>query len=253
MPTNLAFMSMHWAEQFALSGGVNHVINEQVDPVSQQPGFKCQPVTLSPVVPALQGLVFGEHDSTAKGLTWQVAQTLTSGICYHLAFEDQQDGFAYQASPHAIQWTLIVNKQLLHIQCHVEKGLLKALKILSSMPVDIALEPMNAYIGKALNSQLLKQLHQQIKAGNSPLLCTCTGVTEAMLDEQINHHLNQQLFKGSVASLNFEQALDNTQINLGCGRQCGSCQSEVTQCATTAWEQALDLVAIEQSTQEEVA
>ncbi|WP_434926578.1 molybdopterin oxidoreductase family protein [Shewanella sp. HL-SH2] len=243
MPVDVASMSMHWSKQFSLTQGINQVIDSRVDPISLQPGFKCQAVTLSPVILALQGVVFGDHDKAAIGLCWQVAQTLTSGICHHIGFENQQDGFAYQATPYSLKWTLTrvsqSGHQLLHIQCNIQKGQLIALKLLSDKPVNVALEPMGAFIGKTLNSQLLSQLHQQIKAGNSPLICACTGMTEADIGDEINLQFNQQVFNQGVTNLSFEQALDVTQSTLGCGRQCGSCQSEVNQCAVANWAEAL--------------
>lgn len=243
MPVDVASMSMHWSKQFSLTQGINQVIDSRVDPISLQPGFKCQAVTLSPVILALQGVVFGDHDKAAIGLCWQVAQTLTNGICHHIGFENQQDGFAYQATPYSLKWTLTrvsqSGHQLLHIQCNVHKGQLIALKILSRSPVNVALEPIGAFIGKTLNSQLLGQLHQQIKAGNSPLICACTGVSAASIGDQINQQFSQQVFKQGVKNISFEQALDATQSTLGCGRQCGSCHSEVKQCAAAHWAEAL--------------
>ena len=244
LPTNLANMSMHWSEQFSLTKGVNQAIDSRFDPVSKQPGFKCQPVRLLPVELALQGVVFGDHDPQAQGLTWQVAQTLTTGICYHLGFAHQQDGFAYQASPFSLQWTVmlgakLLKKQQLHIQCNTSNGRLVALKVLSNQPVHIALEAMNALIGQTLDTKLLSKLHQQLKAGNSPLICSCTGITDADICDELNNQFNQQILLKGTNSVQFEQVLDATQSSLGCGRKCGSCNSEVRQCAEKHWQEAL--------------
>ncbi|MCL1144310.1 molybdopterin-dependent oxidoreductase [Shewanella gaetbuli] len=247
VPVNLAFMSMHWSKQFSLTSGVNQAISAEVDPVSKQPGFKCQPVALSPLYLSLQGVVFGLHDDSAQGLCWHVPQTLSNEVCHHIAFEHEQDGFAYQATPHSIKWTLsltteICADQLLHIQCNLEKGRLTSLKILSDKPVQVALEPMNAFIGEAFDSQLLKQIHAQIRAGNSPLVCACTGVSEADISNELSQHFDNQMMQSGIDQLDFNAALDNTQSALGCGRQCGSCNSEVKQCATTIWQDALSFV-----------
>jgi assimilatory nitrate reductase catalytic subunit len=58
-----------------------------------------------------------------------------------------------------------------------------------------------------------------------------------------------------LANISFEQALDSTQLLLGCGRQCGSCHSEVKQCAKQSWQDALSYSGIEdqQSVAEDVA
>ncbi|WP_350431156.1 molybdopterin-dependent oxidoreductase [Shewanella sp. H8] len=255
IPTNMALMSMHWSAQFSLTKGVNQALDARVDPISKQPGFKCQPVTLSPVELALQGVVFGQHDSSAHGLCWQVTQTLENGVCHHIGFTDIDDGFAYQATAHSLKWTLTIDGQPLYIQCNMEKGLLKALKLLSDTKVDVALTQMNAFIGKPLDNQLIKQLHQQIKAGNSPLVCACTGVTEAKISAEMNNQFNDQVMSDGVANISFEQALDSTQSLLGCGRHCGSCNSEVKQCAKQSWQDALSYTEIEHqhAVEEEVA
>ncbi|AZG73733.1 molybdopterin-dependent oxidoreductase [Shewanella livingstonensis] len=245
MPINMASMSMHWSAQFSMTKGVNQALDARVDPVSKQPGFKCQPVTLSSVELALQGMVFGQHDPSAQGLHWQVAQTLENGLCHHIGFMNAEDGFAYQATQYSLKWTLTLGCQHLHIQCNMDKGLLKALKLLSDTKVDVALTQMNAFIGKPVDNQLIKQLHQQIKAGNSPLVCACTAVTEDQISEQMNDQFNDQVMSDGIANISFAQALDNTQSLLGCGRQCGSCHSEVKQCAKQSWQEALSYTEIE--------
>ncbi|HBF48052.1 MAG TPA: hypothetical protein DDW91_17005, partial [Shewanella frigidimarina] len=239
IPTNMALMSMHWSAQFSLTKGVNQALDARVDPISKQPGFKCQPVTLTPVELALQGVVFGQHDSSAHGLCWQVAQTLENGVCHHIGFTDTDDSFAYQATAHSLKWTLTVVGQPLYIQCNMDKGLLKALKVLSHSQVNVSLNQMNDFIGKPVDKPLMKLLHQQIKAGNSSLICACTGVTEANINDEINQQFNDQVMSDGFAKISFEQALECTQSLLGCGRQCGSCHSEVKQCAKQSWQDAL--------------
>ncbi|WP_351088609.1 molybdopterin-dependent oxidoreductase [Shewanella sp. S1-49-MNA-CIBAN-0167] len=245
MPANVALMSMHWSAQFSMTKGVNQALDARVDPISKQPGFKCQPVILSPVLLALQGVVFGQHDSSAHGLCWQVAQTLENGVCHHIGFTDTNDGFAYQATAYSLKWTLTVDGQPLYIQCNMDKGLLKALKVLSHTQVNVGLNQMNTFIGKPVDKPLMKLLHQQIKAGNSPLICACTGVTEASINDEINQQFNDQVMGDGLANISFQQALDSTQSLLGCGRQCGSCHSEVKQCAKQSWLDALSYTEIE--------
>jgi assimilatory nitrate reductase catalytic subunit len=245
MPANVASMSMHWSAQFSMTKGVNQALDARVDPISKQPGFKCQPVILSPVQLALQGVVFGQHDSSAHGLCWQVAQTLENGVCHHIGFTDTNDGFAYQATAYSLKWTLTVDGQPLYIQCNMDKGLLKALKVLSHTQVNVGLNQMNAFIGKPVDKPLMTLLHQQIKAGNSPLICACTGVTEANINDEINQQFNDQVMGDGLANINFQQALESTQSLLGCGRQCGSCHSEVKQCAKQSWLDALSYTEIE--------
>ncbi|GGB64919.1 molybdopterin-dependent oxidoreductase [Shewanella inventionis] len=253
IPKSMALMSMHWSEQFSLGKGVNQYLDNRVDPVSLQPGFKSQAVVIKPVELALQGIVFGSHDPSAQGMCWQVAQTLTTGVCHHIGFSRAEDGFAYQSTPHSLLWSANVNGQRVHVQCNMEKDIVCAIKVLSTTRVHLALEPMNAFIGKPIDKTFIKKLHQQINAGNSPLICACTGVTEAQIANQINAEFDQQVFHHGKQHLQFDKALDATQSSLGCGRQCGSCQSEVKQCAQAHWQQALTYVDLEYSTEEDVA
>ena len=250
---HMVFMSMHWSKQFSLGMGVNQFLDNRVDPVSLQPGFKFQTAVIKPIHLALQGVVFGHHDPAAQGLCWQVAQTLTSGICHHIGFRSAQDGFAFQASAHSLLWSANVNGQRVHVQCNMEKGIAIAIKILSSARVDLALEPMNAFIGQSVDKSFIKKLHQQINAGNSPLICACTGVTDAQIADEMNAQFDQQSFHDGKQHVQFDKALDAMQSSLGCGRQCGSCHSEVTQCAQQHWQQALTYIDAEYSTEEDVA
>ena len=98
---------------------------------------------------------------------------------------------------------------------------------------------MNALIGQTLTPKLLNQLHQQLKAGNSPVICSCTGITDAGISDEVNRQFNQQVLLKGIKHVQFEQILDATQSSLGCGRKCGSCNSEVKQCAQKHWEEAL--------------
>ncbi|GGP83479.1 molybdopterin-dependent oxidoreductase [Shewanella ulleungensis] len=255
IPLDMALMSMHWSKQFSLGKGVNQYLDSRVDPVSQQPGYKCQYVVLKPVLMALQGVVFGLHDPAAQGLCWQVAQTLANGVCHHIGFTNNEDGFAYQATAHSLTWSANVHGQRLHVQCNMEKGMVSAIKVLSHSRVNLAVEPMNAFIGKPIDNVFIKQLHQQINAGNSPLICACTGVTDAQIADEINAQFDQQVFNDGKQHLQFNKALDATQSSLGCGRQCGSCNSEVKQCAQTHWQNALSYIELEypNATEEDVA
>ena len=139
------------------------------------------------------------------------------------------------------------------MQCNMEKGIAIAIKILSSARVDLALEPMNAFIGQSVDKSFIKKLHQQINAGNSPLICACTGVTDAQIADEMNAQFDQQSFHDGKQHVQFDKALDAMQSSLGCGRQCGSCHSEVTQCAQQHWQQALTYIDAEYSTEEDVA
>ncbi|OBT11790.1 hypothetical protein A9267_04005 [Shewanella sp. UCD-FRSSP16_17] len=268
---DMAFMSMHWSSQFSLGKGVNQTLNSQLDPISKQPGFKCQATTVTKVELALQGIIFGEHDPLFTGTCWNVQQSLSAGECYHIAFDDAEKGFNFQSTSYSLKWTVsLLNKQVIHVQCNMNQGQLVSLKLLSKQQVEVALEPMHLLIGETVDTGLMNRLHQLIKAGNSPLICACTGVTEAKIQDSMLQALDNLVFahrtSGNEAILSqgdFEQALEQTQSELGCGKQCGSCHSEVVQCASDIWLLGLEDMAIEtvavknkkqsKSTQEEVA
>ncbi|MEZ9369364.1 molybdopterin-dependent oxidoreductase [Shewanella sp. 10N.286.51.B2] len=263
---DLGFMSMHWSEQFSLGKGVNTPLDSQFDPYSKQPAFKCQPVSLTKVAVTLQGIVFGLHDPHMQGLNWNVQQTLTTGSCYHIGFENTDAAFAYQSTVHALKWTIsLASQQIIHVHCNISNGLLVSLKLLSRTKVAVSLEAMNLLIGQTVDVALMRQLHQLIKAGNSPLICACTGVTQANIEYAMLQKLDNAVFsKRALASdftsataintditqADFDKALDETQTELGCGRQCGSCHSEVGQCANDIWHIALAEITTELSEQE---
>ncbi|WP_144206932.1 nitrate reductase [Shewanella donghaensis] len=266
---DMAFMSMHWSNQFSMGQGVNVALDSQFDPHSKQPAFKGQPVELIKVPLALQGVIFGIHDPKLQGVNWNVQQTLSAGTCHHIGFEDADAGFAFQSSLHSLKWTVrLATQQIIHVQCNVNKSQLVSLKLLSETKVAVSLEPLHLLIGQTVNVALMGQLHQLIKAGNSPLICACTGVTEANIQDAMLQKLDDSVFNKRASSLeqstaithsDFVKALDETQTELGCGRQCGSCHSEVTQCAKDIWNIGLADIAAQlpeqerKSTQEEVA
>ncbi|MCC4831438.1 nitrate reductase [Shewanella sp. 10N.7] len=273
----IAFMPMHWSSQFSIGLGVNQALSSAYDPVSKQPAFKCQTVSISKVETALQGVILGEHDPAFKGACWNVQHTLSTGECYHIAFADAEQGFAFQSTAYSLKWTVsLISQQLIHVQCNINKGLLVSLKLLSKTQVEVALEPLHLLIGKEVDTGLMQQLHQLIRAGNSPLICACTGVTEAKIQDAMLQKLDNMVFSKRSSEVNaainqddFDTALNETQSALGCGKQCGSCHSEVVQCASDIWLIGLEDMGLEtaalsnqdtdgkqkqrKSTQEEVA
>ncbi|GIU53131.1 nitrate reductase [Shewanella sp. KT0246] len=258
---DIAFMPMHWSSQFSVGDGVNQALNSDVDPVSKQPAFKCQTVSISKVYAALQGVIFGEHDPEFNGTCWNVQQSLSQGECFHIAFSDAEQGFGFQSTLYSLKWTIsLFSKQLIHVQCNIHKGLLVSLKLLSEQQVEVALEPMHLLIGKEVDTALMQQLHQLIKAGNSPLICACTGVTEAKIQDAMLQKLDNTVFNKrsatdniSINQADFNAALSETQAELGCGKQCGSCHSEVVQCANDIWLVGLEDMAIETKNSENEA
>ncbi|WP_153915427.1 nitrate reductase [Shewanella sp. TC10] len=254
----VASMSMHWSSQFSTGKGVNQALSNDYDPISKQPAFKCQTVIISKINVALQGVIFGVHDPEFKSTCWNVQHTLSKGECFHIGFTDADKGFEFQSTAYSLKWTVnLATKQLIHVQCNISHGQLVSLKLLSDKQVQVGLEPMHLLIGQHVDAKLMQQLHLLIKAGNSPLICACTGVTEAKIQDAMLQKLDDTVFRNlssegesRIVAADFEQALAQTQSDLGCGKQCGSCHSEVVQCATNIWQLGLEDMAIETSVNE---
>ncbi|MCL1068207.1 nitrate reductase [Shewanella olleyana] len=249
----VASMSMHWSSQFSTGKGVNQALSSDYDPVSKQPAFKCQTVTINKVNVALQGVIFGEHDPEFKNTCWNVQHTLSKGECFHIGFTDADKGFEFQSTAYSLKWTVnLATKQLIHVQCNISHGQLVSLKLLSDKQVQVGLEAMHLLIGQHVDAKLMQQLHLLIKAGNSPLICACTGVTEAQIQDAMLQKLDDTVFnklssegESRIVAADFEQALAQIQRDLGCGKQCGSCHSEVVHCATNIWQLGIEDTACE--------
>ncbi|QBF81392.1 nitrate reductase [Shewanella maritima] len=231
-----AFMSMHWTKQFSRAGGVNQALDSRYDPYSKQPGFKHQTVEILEAGIKLQGTLFGTLDY-AQTSVYQVQHTLYSGSCVHLGFA--VDHVSLLSSQRSLSWTVSLPQQQIKVACVTENNCLSGLLLTSQAKVNVDLEAVAALIGHELAPDLLKTLHSLIRAGNSPLVCSCTGVSVADIDAAVHQQLDNQVFESGIKSADFGKALDAVQSNLGCGRQCGSCNSEVKQCAADSWQIAL--------------
>ncbi|MBR9727181.1 molybdopterin-dependent oxidoreductase [Shewanella intestini] len=233
--------SMHWSKQFSLTAGVNYATHYLVDNISKQPAFKHQLVRVSRYEVGLQGMWFGEVETNAElngELRWKVQQTLKHGQCFHVAFACNSHDAQY-SSQRQLNWSLhLPSSQQIQITCLANKDRITGIQILSQTVISADLEAMSQLISQPLNSALINQLHGLLKAGSSPLICVCTGVTEADIAAELTQ-LRSAIGQGSNGSdtdWQLVRVLENTQQKLGCGRQCGSCQSEVQRCVQQQWQ-----------------
>ncbi|WP_394129974.1 molybdopterin-dependent oxidoreductase [Shewanella maritima] len=230
--------NMHWSEQFSPNAGVNKSISSITDPLSMQPAFKNQKVSLYDANINLQGMIFGDCEPQFIPAYW-VQHALTDGLCRHVGFAENQSS-QLNGKGQQLSWTYdLESGQRIDISCLIDTKRLSSLQILSKQSVKVALEAVNQLIGQTFDSQLLKTLQQLLNAGDSPLVCACTGVTEKQIIQSLQHNLTSELVKQAHEQPTLGQVQDAMQQQLGCGRQCGSCQSEVSQCSQDNWQQLL--------------
>lgn len=215
LPLNLLNMSMHWSQQFSQTGGVNLALDSRIDPISKQPGFKCQSVRIEPVIIPWQGIAFGRQKPQLTAPLWQVQQTLHQGECVYLGFSDEKSAYQGFDFPRCLSWRHGAH----HILCAIEQGKLTALRIIAEQQVAVDVALMAELIGTPMMPALVKRLHQLLLAGNSPIICACTGVTSQVIATQVNAIAHKQVPENDL--------IDTVQQTLGCGRQCGSCNAEV--------------------------
>jgi len=236
LPPHLLNMPMHWSQQFSLTGGVNLALDSRWDPISKQPAFKCQRVDVSAVSIPWQGIVFGAvvnpanegiGQRTFPNALWQVQQTLTTGECIYLGFSSQVLALQSLNFERSLSWHYGSHQ----ISCSLSQGKLVALCILAEHAIEIDVAVVASLIGEPMVPALVKRLHQLLLAGNSQIICACTGVTASQINDAVNQIIQQTRAQGASTSLSAnafdDETIDKVQQRLGCGRQCGSCYSEV--------------------------
>ncbi|WOT03862.1 nitrate reductase [Shewanella youngdeokensis] len=222
---DMAFLSMHWSAQFSKAGGVNKVVTAQVDPISKQPGFKNQWVGIKAQAVAEQGIEWGQTWVKAERLCWDVKQHISGGVCRHIAaveginaalMPQNNSASADKIVGRMMQW----REQDKQLSCLITQGSLKSLLITCKNELQIDVNAVQAFINKPFNSKLISQLYQVIRAGNSKIVCACTGVTEAQIEQQMQADFAQGVTTAS-------QMVEATQQQLNCSAVCGSCLNQV--------------------------
>ncbi|MDF0534312.1 molybdopterin-dependent oxidoreductase [Shewanella sp. A32] len=199
------FMSIHWTGRETANASVNLLLDSRRDLCSKQPAFKGQCVKLSPINDLMQGIAWGESIDNLP-YDYRFEQRLPQASCYHFAVaKTQLTGLA-----NGLSWQV----QQVDVHCQLKAGKIVSIHLVSSLRIAIDKEAVSRLIGLSINANTITQLEQLVKAGDSPLVCVCKGVTR----EQV-----------ITVGHSFAPAsrLEGIQQLTGCGTGCGSCRGEL--------------------------
>ncbi|WP_052074515.1 molybdopterin-dependent oxidoreductase [Shewanella mangrovi] len=212
LQTNQLFMAMHWTGRETGSFSVNQLLDSRHDPISKQPAFKGQPVTLQSRRELQQAMVWGElpasmldANGNISGALYLFEQVLKQGSCQHLALANSA-----LASGNALTWQL----DGVTIQCELSSGRIRAIILISPLRIAIDKDAMVKLLGQNVSAKLLNDIETLVRAGDSPLVCVCKGVTR----EQILTVAHS--FTGKCR-------IEGVQQLTGCSTGCGSCRGEL--------------------------
>ncbi|MCL1137023.1 molybdopterin-dependent oxidoreductase [Shewanella pneumatophori] len=233
-----AFCSMHWSTQFSHSGGVNQLLESYVDPWSLQPGFKHQRVQIEAYPVAVQGIIWGTSVVDFRQLIWCVKQTINDGVCHHFAAVKAE--LVSKAFSDAVGLSNIPAQTLewqfsgYTITCLLKQGSVIGLCISDSREVKVDVNAVQALLNQRVDNEWLSKLSRLIKAGGSPLICACNGVTQAA----ISANMLETIQTLGTEQLEVTQLVNNAKQTLGCSAACGSCLNQVTDLARVALKSA---------------
>lgn len=199
------FMSMHWTGRETGIASVNQLLDSRFDPISKQPAFKGQRVSITSRAEVLQGIEWGNITAIADQL-YQFDQVLLEGSCRHLAIRQDDSPTA----THGLKWAV----GDVEIHCQLNVGRISAIRLLSPLRIAIDKEAVLRLIGDIANAQSIGKLERLVCAGDSPLVCVCKGVSR---DQIIT----------VAQSFTPAKRLEAVQQLTGCGTGCGSCRGEL--------------------------
>ncbi|MCH1929893.1 molybdopterin-dependent oxidoreductase [Shewanella sp. A25] len=205
VPVGQLFMSMHWTGRETGVASLNLLLDSRIDVISKQPAFKGQGVAISSRMELLQGIEWG-NPTALENTLYKFEQVLVKGTCQHVALPacDSPDAKC------GLKWTL----KNVEIHCELKAGRIHAIRLLSPLRIDIDKTAVFALIDGIANAQSIGKLEQLVRAGDSPLVCACKGVSR---DQIIT------VAQSFAPAKRFEAVQQLT----GCGTGCGSCRGEL--------------------------
>ncbi|GIU48545.1 nitrate reductase [Shewanella sairae] len=229
-----AFSSMHWSTQFSNSAGVNQLLESHVDPWSLQPGFKHQRVQIEAYPVAVQGIIWGASVVDFRQLIWCVKQTINDGVCHHFAAAKAElvskafsDVVGFSNFPaQTLEWQFLGYT----ITCLLKQGSVIGLCIGDSREVKVDVNAVQTLLNQRIDNNWLNKLYRLIRAGGSPLICACNGVTQVAISANMLETI-QSLGREQVG---VTQLVNDAKQALGCSAACGSCLNQVTDLARAA-------------------
>ncbi|MDP2572461.1 molybdopterin-dependent oxidoreductase [Vibrio penaeicida] len=219
------FMSMHWAGCYSghdeSASQINRVLESVVDPLSGQPAFKSQPVSL---MPAKVGSYIthvqrhGDHNKpnaiVQNHPIYSSMQTLDTGVVWRYC---TSTSYSKPSLMQALSgclildipqgWCVIAGRFDPLEKCFVTD----AITVISHKPMPVNANEIAEMLGKPLDIRNLSQGLSGRERGT--LVCSCFRVSDIQIQQAIEQH--------NIQSLHQLQAV------LKCGTNCGSCIPEL--------------------------
>ncbi|QYJ78730.1 nitrate reductase [Shewanella acanthi] len=205
VPVDQLFMSMHWTGRETAVASVNLLLDSRIDTISKQPAFKGQRVAISSRKDLLQGIEWG-NPTAIENTLYRFEQVLAKGACHHFALPACDSPEARNG----LKWTV----ENVEIHCELKAGRIHAIRLLSPLRIAIDKTAVFALIDDIASAQSIGKLEQLVRAGDSPLVCVCKGVSR---DQIIT------VAQSFAPAKRFEAVQQLT----GCGTGCGSCRGEL--------------------------
>ncbi|MBD1556412.1 nitrate reductase [Vibrio sp. S9_S30] len=224
------FMSMHWAGGYSGHGEfpsqINRVITSVVDPLSGQPAFKSQPVSLKPATVgsyithvqrysdhpkpdfiANRHPIYSSMQTLVPGVVWRYC---TSASYSKLSLMTALSGCLILDIPQG--WCAIAGR----FEPLEKRFVTEAITVISHQPMSVKANDIAEMLGKPLDvRKLLQGVGAQGVFGceQGSQICSCFKVSDLQIKQAIEQH--------NIQSLHQLQAV------LKCGTNCGSCIPEL--------------------------
>ncbi|MBI3706966.1 MAG: molybdopterin-dependent oxidoreductase [Proteobacteria bacterium] len=220
----VAFMPMHWNDQFAGAARVNAVINPVVDPISGQPEFKHTPIRVTPFAARWYGFALARRRPELDGIGYWVA-SLSDGFWRHDLAGEEPPADAWRTLRAALhragagEWAQYRDATIGRYRgALVCRGRLEACLFVGPTP---NLPPIDWLAGLFRAKSLSDEQRAALLAGQSgvgtvaagPVVCACFGVGRLTIRAAITQH-------GLTTTAAVGAALQ-------AGTNCGSCLPEI--------------------------
>lgn len=256
------FCPIHWSKTASSHVNLAALFTNAVDPISGQPELKHAAVSVSPLLPKMQGTLFSKHPISRQLLNqvcdYYVEMMLENAWVYRLAIFEQSVWVFEKGIENINQWQAILSDKLL-LQHEIYTGDNHDLKpqyskqssfILSCLALKQAKVDYFWQLATALptshddwlnhlfeldsidNADVHKLMHGEVDSSfaQGKRICSCYQVHESPIIEAIKEGVDSVQRLGE---------------RLKCGTKCGSCKSELSQLITQHRTQTFNSESIE--------
>ncbi len=237
------FAPIHWSQSNNNQGAINRLVSANPDAFSGQPALKHSQVTLTPWGHRSEAMLIVDAPMTITDCDYQVSQTISGGICYHLAdvktaqqLFDQLISQIEQAYPASLA-KLSSDDPARHSyrQYYYQDDKFVAGLVVAAEKSALAEGWLSRFFQLAVDNDSKRALiSTDIEAQRQQkTFCHCLKVSFKQLKQQI-HQGETPNVEGIVKNL--EKRVRDIQNRTGAGSGCGSCLGDI---ALTLKEQAI--------------